>query len=115
MVRVKHVAGPGRFAHTSLSGASTHGDEHEVSAEAADYLCDELGYFERTGEITLSEDSYEVVEAEDETDGGPDYTHIPPNPNDMTKDELYEVASDFDIEGRSSMTKDELIDALSED
>ncbi|WP_338051327.1 DUF7218 family protein [Pseudonocardia acidicola] len=31
---------------------------------------------------------------------------------DMTKDELYERAQKIGIDGRSSMTKDELIDAL---
>jgi hypothetical protein len=31
---------------------------------------------------------------------------------EWTKDELYERAQELDIEGRSDMTKDELIDAL---
>ena len=31
---------------------------------------------------------------------------------DWTKDELYQKAKDVDIEGRSNMTKDQLIDAL---
>ena len=31
---------------------------------------------------------------------------------ERTKDELYERAQELDIEGRSDMTKDELIDAL---
>jgi Rho termination factor-like protein len=31
---------------------------------------------------------------------------------DLTKDELYERAREADIEGRSEMTKEELIDAL---
>lgn len=35
--------------------------------------------------------------------------------NDLSKDELYELAVEADIEGRSSMTKDELITALSGD
>lgn len=33
--------------------------------------------------------------------------------DDMTKDELYEIATDRDIEGRSSMSKPQLIKALS--
>jgi len=114
MVRVKHVAGPGRFAHTSLSGASTHGDEHDVSAEAADYLCDDRGYFERTGEITLDEGSYEVVEttdADDDDGGDEDDTEM----DALTKSELYDLATEAGIEGRSTMSKDDLIDALSED
>ncbi|MDQ8188426.1 Rho termination factor N-terminal domain-containing protein [Pelagicoccus sp. SDUM812002] len=35
-----------------------------------------------------------------------------PKYEDWTKDELYDKAAEVDIEGRSSMTKDELIDAL---
>ena len=31
---------------------------------------------------------------------------------DWTRDELYERAQELDVEGRSDMTKDELIDAL---
>lgn len=31
---------------------------------------------------------------------------------DWTKDELYERAQELDVEGRSEMTKDELIEAL---
>lgn len=31
---------------------------------------------------------------------------------DRTKDELYEQAQELDIDGRSDMTKDELIDAI---
>jgi len=45
---------------------------------------------------------------------GPDYESIPPVLDDMTYDELYEVAADHDIKGRSEMTKDELIAALRE-
>lgn len=37
-----------------------------------------------------------------------------PDLNDMTKPELLELAKEQDLEGRSSMTKDELIAALSE-
>ena len=107
MVRVKHVAGPGRFAHASLSGTSTHGDEHEVGAEAADYLCDDRGYFERTGEITLGGDEYEVETADPADD-------IPQDMDALTKSELYDLATEAGIEGRSTMSKDELIDALSE-
>jgi gas vesicle protein len=35
-----------------------------------------------------------------------------PDLHQMTRDELYERASEFDIEGRSQMSKAELIDAL---
>jgi len=101
-VRVRHVSGPGRLNHGALSGVSTHGDEHELDADTAAYLCDDLGYFERVEErVDLADDEYEV-----ETGDGLD---------DETYDELYERATEADIEGRSSMDKDELIDALRED
>ncbi len=32
----------------------------------------------------------------------------------LTKDELYELAQDRDLSGRSTMTRDELLDALAE-
>jgi Rho termination factor, N-terminal domain len=32
--------------------------------------------------------------------------------DDLTRDELYELARESDVEGRSGMTKDELISAL---
>ena len=35
-----------------------------------------------------------------------------PSYDDWAKDDLYERAQELDIDGRSSMTKDELIDAL---
>ena len=96
--RVRHVSGPGRLNHGALSGVSTHGDEHELDADTAAYFCDELGYFERTGEVALSEDEYSV------TDTVPLGGH--------TVDELQDMAAGRDIEGRSSMNKDELIAAL---
>ena len=121
MIRVRHVDGPGRFAHASLDGVSQTGDEHSVSDAAADYLCDDLGHFERvTEEVVLGEDKYEMHEtdesdevsspddADEETTGAIDY-------GEMTYDELYDAASEASVDGRSSMTKDELIDALTED
>ena len=106
--RVRHVSGPGRLNHGSLSGVSTIGDEHDLDADTASYFCDELGYFERTGDITLSEEEYEVVEAADAADD------IPQDMDALTKSELYDFATEAGIEGRSTMSKDELIDALSE-
>ena len=96
--RVRHVSGPGRLNHGALSGVSTHGDEHELDADTAAYFCDELGYFERTGEVTLGEDEYSV------TDTAPLGGH--------TVDELQDMAAGRDIEGRSSMNKDELVTAI---
>lgn len=37
------------------------------------------------------------------------------NLNDLTKDELLEKAREVDLEGRSDMTKDELVTALSDE
>ena len=121
MIRVRHVDGPGRFAHASLDGVSQTGDEHSVSDAAADYLCEDLGHFERvTEEVVLGEDEYEMHQTDEsdevsspddpdeETTGAIDY-------GEMTYDELYDAASEASVDGRSSMTKDELIDALTED
>jgi hypothetical protein len=38
--------------------------------------------------------------------------HDSRNLEDRTKDELYDEAKDLDIEGRSEMSKDELVDAI---
>ncbi len=100
--RVRHVSGPGRLNHGGLSGVSTIGDEHDLDPDTAAYFCDELGYFERTGEITLSEDEYHVHDDADDDLGS------------LTYDELMERARDRDVSGRSSMDKEELIDALTE-
>ena len=100
-MRIRHTDGPGTYNHGSFDGISHRGDEHDVSEAAAEYLCDKLGYFERTGEITLTEDEYTV---EDSSKSLGDYTY----------DELYALATDAEISGRSDMSKDELIEALSE-
>jgi len=99
--RVRHVSGPGRLNHGALSGVSTHGDEHELDADTAAYFCDELGYFERTGEVTLGEDEYSVKSTDVEEDL-----------EDLTYDELRDLATEAEIDGRGSMNKDELIAAL---
>lgn len=52
--------------------------------------------------ITTTENYVEDDESEVEDDGY----------DEMSKDELYELAQDAEVEGRSSMTKDELIAAL---
>ena len=99
--RVRHVSGPGRLNHGALSGVSTHGDEHELDTDTAAYFCDELGYFERTGEVTLGEDEYSV-----------ESTDVEEDLEDLTYDELRDLATEADIEGRSSMNKDELVTAI---
>jgi|GEM_PF-2081350 len=99
--RVRHVSGPGRLNHGALSGVSTHGDEHELDADTAAYFCDELGYFERTGEVTLGEDEYSV-----------ESTDVEEDLEDLTYDELRDLATEAEIDGRGSMKKDEVIAAL---
>ena len=99
--RVRHVSGPGRLNHGALSGVSTHGDEHELDADTAAYFCDELGYFERTGEVTLGEDEYSV-----------ESTDVEEDLEDLTYDELRDLATEAEIGGRGSMNKDEVIAAL---
>lgn len=66
MARVKHTDGPARFNHRSFSGISTYGDVHDVSESAAEYLCEEVGFFERLGDVTDVE--YAEVEPDDEID-----------------------------------------------
>lgn len=100
MPQVKHIDN-GVIRHVSI-GRSTPGDVHAVSEETAAYLCDDRGDFERTDEaadeVRLSEDEYEV-----------EYTHAL---EDHTVDELQSMASDRDIDGRSKMNKDELVEAI---
>ena len=43
----------------------------------------------------------------------PPSTDEPTSLGDLTRDELYHLAQERDIEGRSAMSKDELIEALS--
>lgn len=45
----------------------------------------------------------------------PDHTRDRGEFAELTKAELYEIASERGVEGRSTMTKDDLIDALAED
>lgn len=101
MPTIKHTGGPGTFNHVALDGISNYGDEHDVPEETAEYLCDDLGYFERTGEVALTEDEYSVEDADDDL-------------GDKTYDELLELAREADIDGRSSMDKAELKEALRE-
>lgn len=51
------------------------------------------------------------AQASDDMDPGAKGGKQPPY-EEWTKDELYDRAQELDIDGRSDMTKDELIDAL---
>lgn len=66
MVTIRHERGPGRFAHAALDGISGYGDIHDVSEAAAEYLCDEVGYFDRAN---VTDVEYEEVEKDDDTPG----------------------------------------------
>lgn len=110
MVRIRHVSGPGRLNHGAFDGVSTHGDEHDLDADTAAYFCENLGYFEYTDEVVLSDGEYTVVDNADDADSD-DTDGL----DDLTKSDLYDRATEADIEGRSSMDKAELIDALRED
>jgi hypothetical protein len=87
------------------------GDEIEVDDAKGAALLDAHDYLEPAdpgdaAEITLDEDEYEVVDDESNGDGG--------GLGELTKSELYDRASEADIDGRSSMDKGELIAALRE-
>lgn len=88
MPRVRKVSG----APVLIRGVGQfgRGDEEDVSADTAAYLCDERGDFELV-----------------DVDAGEDF-------DSMTKSELYDLAVEQDIDGRSTMDKDDLIEALEE-
>ena len=104
MRRIRHTDAPGRYNHSAFDGVSTTGDEHTVDDDLAAYLVAE-GPFEDTDEIVLDDADYDVVD-----DGGDDEDF-----SGLTKSELYDRATEADIDGRSTMSKAELIDALRED
>ena len=81
------------------------GDTFEVSAEKAEALLERHDHLIESDEIHLDDDQYEVID-----DGGDDG-----DLSGLTKSELYDRATEADIDGRSTMDKAELIDALRED
>ncbi|PGF16178.1 hypothetical protein CP556_08675 [Natrinema sp. CBA1119] len=101
METIRHVDGPGRFSHAALDRVSGYGDTHEVTEGAAEYLCDDRGFFERVQAMDVE---FTEVDADD-ADGL----------EEKTVDELSDLAAEAEIEGRSGMNKDELIAALRED
>ena len=95
--------GPPKYV-SAATGTVRPGETVTVGSAAADTLLDKP-FFEPSDDVVLSEDEYSI---EDTT---ADETHAL---DDKTYDELYDLATEADIAGRSDMTKDELIDALQE-
>ena len=87
------------------TGRLEPGDTFEVSTEKAEALLERHDYLVESDEIHLNDDQYEVID-----DDGDDE-----DLSGLTKSELYERATEADIDGRSTMSKAELIDALRED
>lgn len=81
------------------------GDTFDVSEEKGAALLERHDYL-KEADIVLSEDEYEVLDERPADDPGED------DLSELTKAELYDMATEAGIEGRSSMDKDELIDAL---
>lgn len=100
MVTVEKVRG-GRYYHGEL-GVMATGDQADVSESLAAYLCDDRGDFDRLEHVTT------VEYTEVDEDGDEDL-------ESLTKSELYEIATERNIAGRSEMDKGELIDELQED
>jgi hypothetical protein len=90
MVRVRHVGGPSPLRHAALSGPSNHGDEHEVSAAAATYLCDERGDFERV------DDGGPTGDEGDDSGADAPAPVAPLDPSEYTVDELRDALVDGD-------------------
>lgn len=84
------------------TGALEPGDEFDVDDEKGRALLDAHDYL-READIILSEDEYTIESIE---------TPVDDDLEDMTRSALYDLAKERDIDGRSDMTKAELIDAL---
>lgn len=95
-------------------------DEDEESDSEAESDDESGGEDESEGEDEAEQESAdEASEAADDEDGDDDDDTVPEaaarkNLDGKTKDELYSMAVDDDIDGRSDKSKDELIDALIE-
>ena len=103
MPRIEMTGGPSKYV-SAATGTVRPGETVTVSEAAAETLLDKP-FFEPSDDVVLSDDEYSIEDTTaDETLGL----------DDKTYDELYDLATDHDIAGRSDMTKDELIDALQE-
>ena len=104
MPRIKMLdGGPSKYV-SAATGTVRPGETVTVGSAAADTLLDKA-FFDPSNDVVLSDDEYSIEDTTaDETVGF----------DDKTYDELYDMATEADISGRSDMTKDELIEALSE-
>ena len=104
MPRIKMLdGGPSKYV-SAATGTVRPGETVTVGSAAADTLLDKA-FFDPSNDVVLSDDEYSIEDTTaDETVGF----------DDKTYDELYDMATEADISGRSGMTKDELIEALSE-
>lgn len=81
-------------------------DSTEDHVDAIREALEQAGYeFRLSGESSENYKIVDPVEVEDEDNPAFD-------PEGMNKDDLYEMAQDLDIDGRSEMTKDELVEAV---
>ena len=97
---------PANLSYPYVDGQLEAGDEFEVGEEKAEALLDTHDYL-READIVLEDDEY-TVEYVDEEAG----VVIDEPLEDHTYDELRDIAGELDIEGRGSMDKAELIDAI---
>ena len=104
MPRIKMLdSGPSKFV-SSATDTVHPGETTTVSSAAADTLLDKP-FFEPSDDVVLSEDEYSIEDTTADETLGLDR---------KTYDELYDLATEADIAGRSDMNKDELIGALQE-
>lgn len=76
------------------------GETRQVDVDHADRLVESADYFEIVGRDEPADEAGD--------DGSTEGLE------DLTKDELYDLATEEDVDGRSQMDKGELIDALQE-
>jgi hypothetical protein len=96
---------PANLSYPYVDGQLEAGDEFEVDEEKAAALLDTHDYL-READIVLEDDEYTVEDADADA---ADYDEPL---EDQTYDDLRDIAGDLDIEGRGSMDKTELIDAI---
>lgn len=94
------------------TGALAPGDTFAVDDGKGEALLEAHDYLSRIDHVTDVE--YREVD-EDEAGGGDGGDDGDEGLSELTKSELYDMAAERDIEGRSDMNKPDLIAALSED